>query len=110
MRDAGGAGRDGKDFGQVTLRLGCRVLFGLLSLLGVTLGLAPVNGREELLRRLRRAQGVSELLVHQELRELCQHLQMHVVLSLRCGDHEGERRGCIIRCFPVNALGKRHRG
>ena len=78
MRDASGAGRDREDLGVAggRDRLGRR----LRGVGGLALRLGAVDDGAELLRRLGGAQGVRELLVHEELRQLGEHLEVGVVL------------------------------
>ena len=64
---------------------------------------SDLDGREESLRRLCRAQGVGELLVHQELGELGQHLQMlHNDLAERKSAIDNEMNGYVSELAQYN--------
>ena len=81
---------------------------GLLGLLKVASSLGLVDDLQELLGVVGATQGVGEVCVHEQRRELGQHLEVRVCLALGGGDHEHEVCGLAIGSLPVNATGHRH--
>ena len=107
--DAGRAGGNGQDLGP----LGVRGLRGggrlcLLRLGLVALGLGGVDGGEELVGGLRGTQLGGEVFVHQERRELGEHLEVDVVLALGSSDGKDEVAGSAVGGVPVHAAGDGH--
>ena len=111
MGDAGRAGGDGQDLGPLGVG-GLRGSggLGLLCLGLVAVGLGGVDGGKELLGGLRGAQLGGEVLVHQERRELGEHLEVDVVLALGGGDGKDEVAGSVVGGVPVHTAGDGHGG
>ena len=110
MGNASRASGNGQNLGPAVVARGAGGLLGsaLLSLLGVALSLGVVDDLQELRCGLGATQGVSEFGVHEQRRQLGQHLEVRVGLALGSSDHEHEVCRLSVRSVPVNATGDGH--
>ena len=108
VRNARGTRGDCKDLRQAAVLRGC-CGSGLCSCLGLLFGVVGsfrgIDRGKEFVYRRRRAKRRRELGVHEERRELGEHLEVHVRLRVGSGDEEDEVGGFAVGRLPVHAAG-----